>query len=218
MARSVSPAAEAEPGSSPPLPSQMEVDLAAEAGNSSPEEEDIPMADAGDIQPLVEKAEPTTEAPAAQEETDADGDAPVVIEQEKRPEIKLEDLFDGMSSDDEDFPSSSHPQPAQEPPSSQGYAPDFHLEGRRRLTATQGARRNGFQHRALAHLLPALLPLAIHVPVAEPQPNPYQRLQASRVQFVAAQRCRDPIPIICHLRTVSQHLCPCRSNLRLPLN
>jgi DNA primase small subunit len=115
----------------------MEEGSAAAAVNSSPVEEDIPMADAGEIQPFVEEAKPAMEAPAAQGETDAD----IVedIEMAKKPEIKLEDLFDGMDSDDDDFPSSSHPLGAQVPPSSLGYSlPRFPLQGTRMLTDTQG--------------------------------------------------------------------------------
>lgn len=91
------------------------------------------MADADEIQPFV-AAKPATKAPTAQAEADAD----IVedIEMVKKPEIRLEDIFDGMDSDEDDFPSSSHPLGAQGPPS-QGYAlAEFSLRRMRMLTDT----------------------------------------------------------------------------------
>lgn len=115
MPHSVTAAAEEE--SAPPSATQMESEAAAAAG-SSPPEEDIVMVEAGEVGGGVEEVKTTADAAPAQPEADADT---VEIQQEKKPEINLEDLFAGIDSDDDDeFPSSSNPLNGQGPPSSPG--------------------------------------------------------------------------------------------------
>ncbi|KAK3904655.1 hypothetical protein C8A05DRAFT_42320 [Staphylotrichum tortipilum] len=94
-------------GSAPssPIPKQEEPTPAAvPASNPHSGDDDVPMAEAGE---LPSAAEP----PAAQAAADDDM---MEIEQVKKPEIKLEDLFAGMDSDDDEFPSASPPVGAQE--------------------------------------------------------------------------------------------------------
>jgi DNA primase small subunit len=91
----------------------MEEDAALAAGSSpAAEEGDIAMAEAGEIQGVVEDAKPVQPPPA---QTAEDEDMGVEIKQETKTELKLEDLFDGMDSDDDDFPTSSNPLNNQEP-------------------------------------------------------------------------------------------------------
>jgi DNA primase small subunit len=85
----------------------MEVEPPVAAANSPASEEDFVMVEASEVQGVVGDASPAPEPPSAQAE--ADEDMGVEIQQEKRPEIKLEDLFDGMDSDDDEFSSSSKP-------------------------------------------------------------------------------------------------------------
>lgn len=103
------PAVAAASHSNPDSPVQMEVDPAAAAAPSGPaDDEDFVMVEAGDLQGVSENPEPVPEPPSAQalaQEADEDG---VEIKKEQRPDIKLEDLFAGMDSDDDEFPSSSN--------------------------------------------------------------------------------------------------------------
>jgi DNA primase small subunit len=73
---------------------------------SPPAEEDYVMVEAGEVQGVEEDTKPAPEPASAQ--IDQDEDMGVEIKQEKKTELKLEDLFDGMDSDD-DFPSSNNP-------------------------------------------------------------------------------------------------------------
>lgn len=68
------------------------------------------MAEAGEVQGAVEDSKPATvQPPSAQAEEDED--MGVEIKQDKKTEVKLEDLFDGMDSDDEEeFLTSRNPQ------------------------------------------------------------------------------------------------------------
>ncbi len=91
----------AEPSSNPASPAPMEVEPTLAAASSSPADEDFVMIEAGEVQGVVEEAAPAAEPPSAQ--TEADEDMNVEIQQEKRPETKLEDLFAGMDSDDDEF-------------------------------------------------------------------------------------------------------------------
>lgn len=94
---------------SDPSPSPMEEELAPVAGSSPQPEEDFVMVEAGEVQGVVEK--PTSAAEPASAQAKADEGMEVEIQQEKKTEVKLEDLFAGMDSDDDDeFPSSSKPQ------------------------------------------------------------------------------------------------------------
>ena len=99
---------DAEAGSTPPSATQMEEEPAvAVAAPTSPlAEEDYVMVEAGEVQGVEEDAKPAAESALAQ--IDQDEDMGVEIKQEKKTELKLEDLFDGMDSDD-DFPSSNNP-------------------------------------------------------------------------------------------------------------
>lgn len=91
----------AEPSSNPASPAPMEVEPTLAAASSSPADEDFVMIEAGDVHGVVEEGTPAAEPPSAQAE--ADEDMKVEIQQEKRPETKLEDLFAGMDSDDDEF-------------------------------------------------------------------------------------------------------------------
>lgn len=111
MPHSVSPTADAEGASSPPSTAQMQ-DAPADVAPSSPQvEDDIPMAGVEGVKEDVDKPEQTTEAPVAQKETDEEMPD---IEMEKKPEIKLEDLFDGVDSDDDDLFDLQGPPPVPE--------------------------------------------------------------------------------------------------------
>jgi DNA primase small subunit len=87
----------------------MEEDFAMAAESDSDEEADIVMAEAGQVQGVVEDIKPAAEPLAAQAVEDEDMGVEIKqetkpeIKQETRPEIKLEDLFAGMDSDDEEF-------------------------------------------------------------------------------------------------------------------
>jgi DNA primase small subunit len=85
----------------------MEVEPPVAATNSPLSEEDFVMVEATEVQGAEEDANPAPKPPSAQ--AGADEDMGVEIQQEKRPDIKLEDLFEGMDSDDDEFPSSSKP-------------------------------------------------------------------------------------------------------------
>lgn len=113
MPHSTTPAA--EPVSTTPAPTPMEEDLALAASSSPEPEMDSVMVEAGDVQGVVENTTSAVEPISARTQPDADEDMVVEIQQEKRPEIKLEDMFAGMDSDDDEFPSSSNPQNEQEP-------------------------------------------------------------------------------------------------------
>ncbi len=91
----------AEPSNNPASSAAMEVEPTLSAASSSPADEDFVMIEAGEVQGVVEEAAPAAEPPSAQAE--ADEDMKVEIQQEKRPETKLEDLFAGMDSDDDEF-------------------------------------------------------------------------------------------------------------------
>jgi DNA primase small subunit len=69
-------------------------------------EEDYVMVEAGEVHGVEEDAKPAPEPASAQ--VDQDEDMGVEIKQEKKTELKLEDLFAGMDSDD-DFPSVDNP-------------------------------------------------------------------------------------------------------------
>ncbi|KAL2130586.1 hypothetical protein VTI74DRAFT_6213 [Chaetomium olivicolor] len=103
----------AEDGKNPPTASRMEEEPASAARSSPPSEvDDIVMAEAGAVQAAVEETKPAAEPASTQKREDED--MMVKIKQEKRPEIKLEDLFAGMDSDDDEFPTSSNPLNGQE--------------------------------------------------------------------------------------------------------
>ncbi|KAL2019951.1 hypothetical protein VTK56DRAFT_9043 [Thermocarpiscus australiensis] len=92
-----------------------EEESATAIGDSLRVEEDHVMADAEEVEGDVEKGEPAAEPSMSPE--GADADAPDA--KGKKRDIKLEDLFDGVDSDEDDeFPSSSNPLNG-EPPSSQ---------------------------------------------------------------------------------------------------
>lgn len=69
------------------------------------------MVEAGEVQGVDEDAKPAAQPTSVQ--IDQDEDMGVEIKQETKTELKLEDLFAGMDSDDDDFPSSSNPLNAQ---------------------------------------------------------------------------------------------------------
>jgi DNA primase small subunit len=86
----------------------MEQEPAAAAVSSPPVEgEDIVMAEAGELQGTVEAAKPAAEPLSAQMDTDEDG---IRVKQETKSEIKLEDLFDGIDSDEDELTSSNNAQ------------------------------------------------------------------------------------------------------------
>ncbi|KAK3305838.1 uncharacterized protein B0T15DRAFT_211668 [Chaetomium strumarium] len=88
--------------------SQMEQEPAAAAVSSPPVEgEDIVMAEAGELQGIVEAAKPAAETPSAQMETDEDR---IKVKQDIKSDIKLEDLFDGIDSDEDEFTNSNDAQ------------------------------------------------------------------------------------------------------------
>jgi DNA primase small subunit len=101
---------------SDPSPSPMEEEAApivgSIAGSSPQPEEDFAMVEAGEVQGIVENPTPTAEPASAQAQ--ADEDMMVEIQQEKKTEVKLEDLFAGMDSDDDEFSSSKKPSAGQE--------------------------------------------------------------------------------------------------------
>ncbi|KAK4124466.1 prim-pol domain-containing protein [Parathielavia appendiculata] len=103
----------------------MEVEPPVAAPSSPLVDEDFVMVEAGEAQGAAKDANPAAGPPPAQ--VAADEDMVVEIQQEKRPEIKLEDLFDGMDSDDDDFQSSSNPLNVKEPVEEEAYDPSFEL-------------------------------------------------------------------------------------------
>ncbi|KAL2262230.1 hypothetical protein VTK26DRAFT_2066 [Humicola hyalothermophila] len=113
MPHSVSPAAEAQPNSSPPSTAQLQEDSGTMATRSPRTGDDIQMADVGGLKSEVEEQPPTTETAVAHAESDAEMPD---IGTEKKPETKLEDLFDDIDSDDDDF--------GLEPPPSPPVVPD----------------------------------------------------------------------------------------------
>lgn len=128
MSHSVPPALEAaDPSSS--SAAQMEDSPAAAARSSPKVEEDVVMTEGDEAGRDAEQP-----GPAAGEQTST---APVKMEVDKKEEIKLEDLFDGVDSDDDDFLNSSNPADAPEPPSSQGYVS---------LSTSSRTRREGGAH------------------------------------------------------------------------
>jgi DNA primase small subunit len=119
MPHSVSPAA--EEGSTPLSATQMDQDSPAAAGSQpgQPAEEDTVMADASGDEAEVEAVKSATDLPEARNE---------------KQEIKAEDLFNDIDSDDDDeFPTSSNPAKGDvptstEPQSSPGYGyPQQHI-------------------------------------------------------------------------------------------
>ncbi len=106
------PSLEAASAPSSPIPMEEEPAPApAAVPTSSPhsEDEDIAMAEAGALPSTVDHAATSHPDPASAQAAEADDDMMVEIEEAKKPDIKLEDLFAGMDSDDDEFPSSSHP-------------------------------------------------------------------------------------------------------------
>lgn len=99
----------AELGTSLPSAAQMEEDFAMAAESSSEDEEDIVMAEAGEVQGVEEDTKAATEPPAAQTVEDESIGVEIkqetkpAIKQEGKPEVKLEDLFEGLDSDDDEF-------------------------------------------------------------------------------------------------------------------
>lgn len=116
MPHSVSSAS--EEGSAALAATPMEEEQGAAVDTNQSADEDLDMADVGEVEPEAEAAGTSTGAAPAEGGTGAPE-----IEVQKKPEIKLEDLFDGVDSDDDEFPTSSNPAAgeSQEPPSSQGY-------------------------------------------------------------------------------------------------
>ncbi|AEO67966.1 uncharacterized protein THITE_2117187 [Thermothielavioides terrestris NRRL 8126] len=104
------PPVAAEDDTAPESTARLEEDPAAAAASSSAEEEDVIMAEADGVQGVVEEHIPGAEPPSAQAQAGAEeaDDDMVEITQEQRPGVKLEDLFDGEDSEDEEFPSSSN--------------------------------------------------------------------------------------------------------------
>jgi DNA primase small subunit len=91
----------------------MEEEVAPVTGSSPQPEEDFVMVEAGEVQGVVENSAPAAEAASAQAK--ADEDMMVEIPQERKTEVKLEDLFAGMDSDsDDEFSSSNKPSNGQE--------------------------------------------------------------------------------------------------------
>lgn len=83
------------------------------AASTSPlADEDYVMVEAVEVQGVEDVTKPAAETPLVQAAAD-DEDMGVEIKQETKTELKLEDLFAGMDSDDDDFPSSSNPLNAQ---------------------------------------------------------------------------------------------------------
>lgn len=94
------------PSSTTAATTQMEGEVATIRGEGSLEEEDdTVMVEAGEVQGL-EVSKQTPEPPTAQ--TAKDEDMGVEIKQESKAEIKLEDLFAGIDSDDDDFSTSEN--------------------------------------------------------------------------------------------------------------
>ncbi|KAK4098710.1 prim-pol domain-containing protein [Parathielavia hyrcaniae] len=83
------------------------------------------MVETDGVQGVAANANPTAEAPSAQ--AAADADMGVEIQQAKKPEIKLEDLFEGMDSDDDDFLGSNNQLNAKEPAVEVDHDPSFEL-------------------------------------------------------------------------------------------
>lgn len=114
MPHSVSPAA--GEGSALPAAPPMEEEPTTATNSNQLAEEDVVMADADGAEIKVEAAEPSISATADQQEVEE-------AKEQKKPEIKIEDLFADADSDDDEFPASSNPIKGEtpEPPSSQGY-------------------------------------------------------------------------------------------------
>ncbi|KAL1843588.1 hypothetical protein VTJ49DRAFT_871 [Mycothermus thermophilus] len=91
----------------------MDEDGPAAATSGSPADEDTVMVEASEVQGVVEAASPAIKAPSPK--TAEDEDTGVEIKQESKGEVKLEDLFDDMDSDDDDFITSTNPLNGQEP-------------------------------------------------------------------------------------------------------
>ena len=111
MPHSVPSAEDPDSAPSSPIPMEEPASTAVPTSNSHSEDDDVAMAEAGDLPMTAEHAAtPQAEPPSAQAAA-ADDDVMAGVEQAKKPDIKLEDLFAGMDSDDDEdeFPSSSHP-------------------------------------------------------------------------------------------------------------
>jgi DNA primase small subunit len=80
----------------------MEVEPVLAAASSPPSDDDFVMVEAGEVQSVVDSLTPAVEPPSAQAQAEEDDEMMEEIKQEKT-EIKLEDLFDGMDSDDDEL-------------------------------------------------------------------------------------------------------------------
>ncbi|KAL2163512.1 hypothetical protein VTH06DRAFT_5570 [Thermothelomyces fergusii] len=89
---------------------QVEREAMATAG----EEDDAVMADAGDAPAVADSASVQTAQGAPAKPADGQ-DMDVEIKRESKAEVKLEDLFDGIDSDDDEFPASSNTPNGREP-------------------------------------------------------------------------------------------------------
>ena len=143
----------------PTSPLAVEEPKAAMQADSPKEAQDIEMTDVTEAEANTNGERPNG-APGADEADTLDVKPNTTT---KVPPIKLEELFDGFDSDDDEFPTSSQPDARHQ---SSPYVLQL-LRKRATLTRPQrlGPRR---QYRASANILPTVLPLEIYVPVVEP--------------------------------------------------
>ncbi|KAL2176599.1 uncharacterized protein P884DRAFT_202546 [Thermothelomyces heterothallicus CBS 202.75] len=91
-------------------------------------EEDTVMVEAGEVQGVADPASMQAVEQKSLAQPADDEDMGVEIKQESKAEVKLEDLFAGIDSDDDEFPTSSNPLNSQEPGHAENNAQDTSIE------------------------------------------------------------------------------------------